>query len=32
MTEADTVFRAPRDIDMILIMEARYPGLIEVME
>jgi hypothetical protein len=25
MTEADTEFRATRDIDMILIMEARYP-------
>ena len=30
MTEADTEFRATRDIDMILIMEARYREFVKV--
>ena len=30
MTEADTEFRATRDIDMILIMEARYRKFVKV--
>lgn len=30
MTEADTEFRATRDIDMILIIEARYREFVKV--